>query len=115
MNDKMSESFLDQLFEPKSIALVGASGKEGKIGFFYLKNLVQYSGEIYPVNPSGGEMLGLQAYTCVSAINKPVDLAVIVVPSNVVLDVVEDCANAGVKVAIVTTAGFSETGDEGSA
>ena len=115
MNDKMSESFLDQLFEPKSIALVGASGKEGKIGFFYLKNLVQYSGEIYPVNPSGGEMLGLQAYTCVSAINKPVDLAVIVVPSNVVLDVVEDCAKAGVKVAIVTTAGFSETGDEGSA
>ena len=111
----MSESFLDQLFEPKSIALVGASDKEGKIGFFYLKNLVQYRGEIYPVNPSGGEMLGLKSYTSVSAINKPVDLAVIVVPLHVVLDVVEDCAKAGVKVAIVTTAGFSETGDEGAA
>jgi acetyltransferase len=111
----MSESFLDQLFEPRSIALVGASDKQGKIGFFYLQNLLQYDGEIYPVNPSGGEMLGLQAYTRVSAIKKPVDLAVIVVPSGAVLDVVDDCAKAGVKVAIVTTAGFSETGDEGSA
>ncbi len=110
----MSESFLDQLFEPRSIALVGASDKQGKIGFFYLQNLLQYGGEIYPVNPSGGEMLGLQAYTRVSAINKPVDLAVIVVPLDAVLDVVEDCAKAGVKVAIVTTAGFSETGREGA-
>ncbi|RMF94917.1 MAG: acetyl-CoA synthetase [Candidatus Schekmanbacteria bacterium] len=105
--------FLDYLFNPKSIALVGASGKEGKIGYFYLKNLLEYKGKIFPVNPKEEEVLGTKCYKSVSEIDEEIDLAVLVIASKFVVDVIKECAEKKVKVAVVTSAGFSETGEEG--
>ncbi|MBI5374006.1 MAG: CoA-binding protein [Candidatus Schekmanbacteria bacterium] len=111
----MEGQFLDYLFNPQSIALVGASGKEGKLGYFYLKNLLEYKGKVYPVNPNEEEVLGVKCYKSVSAIGAPVDLVVVVVASKFVLDVIKECAETGVKVVLVTTAGFSEAGPDGKA
>ncbi|ADG90999.1 acetate--CoA ligase alpha subunit [Thermosphaera aggregans] len=101
------------LFEPKSIAVVGASRSPGKIGHVVLKNIkfYGYSGKIYPVNPNADEILGLKAYPSISSIPDEVDVAVITVPAQEVPPVIEECARKGVKVAVVITAGFSEVGN----
>ncbi len=109
----MKTNFLDTVFNPTSVALVGASGKEGSMGYFYLKNLLEYDGKIYPVNPKGGELLGVKCYTSISEIDGPIDLVVIVVASKFVLNIIRECAAAKVKAAVVTSAGFSEVGEEG--
>jgi acyl-CoA synthetase (NDP forming) len=104
------------LFEPKSIAFVGASGHLFKWGFQIPFNVVAfgYDGTIYPVNPHETELLGWKVYKTIGEIpDKPVDLAVVTVPAQGVLDVVKDCAAAGVKAVIVVTAGFGELGEEG--
>ena len=101
------------LFEPGSIAVVGASRNEEKIGFRILENIVlgEYSGSIFPVNPGGGSILGFPVYGSVRDIERKVDLAVIAIPSGRVLKAVEDCAVAGVKFLVVITSGFSEIGN----
>ncbi|MEM4889634.1 MAG: CoA-binding protein, partial [Thermosphaera sp.] len=101
------------LFEPKSIAVVGASRSPGKIGHVVLKNILYYgySGKIYPVNPNADEILGLKAYPSISSIPDEVDVAVITVPAQEVLPIIEECGRKGVKVAVVITAGFSEVGN----
>lgn len=110
-----ASSCLEELFNPRSIALIGASATPGKMGYFYLKNLLTYKGKLYAVNPKGGSMLGLRAYKNIRDIGEPIDLAVIVIQSERVLEVARDCGQAGVKVAIVTSAGFGESGPEGKA
>jgi acyl-CoA synthetase (NDP forming) len=110
----MTTEFLDKVFNPDSVALIGASGSEGKMGYFYLKNLLEYKGKIYPVNPKGGEALGAKCYTNISEIGEPIDLAVVVVASKFVIKVIQECADAGVKAVVVTSAGFSEMGPEGA-
>lgn len=104
------------MFSPRSVAVIGASRREGKLGHSVLKNLVQYGyqGPIYPVNPNADDILGLQCYARVNDIPHEVDLAVIVVPSRYVPEVVADCAAKGVKAAIVISAGFREVGPEGA-
>ena len=110
----MSRKTLDYVFYPESVALVGASNSEGKIGYFYMKNLVDgFKGKIYPVNPTEETIMGLKAYKSVKDVPEQIDLAIIVVPTKVVLDVINDCAQKGVKAALVTTSGFSEAGKEG--
>ncbi|MEM4624019.1 MAG: CoA-binding protein [Thermosphaera sp.] len=101
------------LFEPKSIAVVGASRSPGKIGHVVLKNILYYgySGKIYPVNPNADEILGLKAYPSISSIPDEVDVAVITVPAQEVPPIIEECGRKGVKVAVVITAGFSEVGN----
>ncbi len=106
---------LQQLFEPRSVAIVGASSKPGKVGYDILRNMVSsgYQGEVYPVNPHAEEILGRKCYPSLAHIDSDVDLAVIVVPAAAVLAVVEECGAKGIKTAIVISAGFKEAGPEG--
>ena len=108
---------LHDLFNPKSIAIVGLPRgmKMGKLFLIALQDQ-GYPGPIYPVHPEAGEIDGLKAYPSVSAIPSPVDLAIILVPHHSALPVVKDCAAKGVKGAVLFTAGYKETGtDEGKA
>ncbi len=107
---------LDKIMKPKSVAVIGASTKEHTIGSDIMKRLQEYkfTGNIYPVNPKGGIIEGLQAYTSVSEIPGEVDLAIIVVNSKFVLDTIDQCNQKGIKGLCVITAGFKETGAEGA-
>ncbi|GAB5046649.1 acetate--CoA ligase alpha subunit [Thermodesulfovibrio sp. TK110] len=107
---------VDFIFNPASIAVVGASAEEKKVGNAVLKNLINgYTGKIYPVNPSRTEILSLPCYPSVSAIPDRVDLAIIVIPAKAVAEALKDCARAGVKGVVVITAGFKEVGGDGVA
>lgn len=106
---------LEPFYCPASVAVVGASRDESKLGYAVLKNLAQYGyeGAIYPINPTANELLGHRAYPNVLAVPEQIDLAVIVVPDRVVAQVVEECGQKGVKGVIVITAGFGEIGGDG--
>ena len=106
---------LDTLFYPKSIAVIGASRTEGKLGYAVLANIIQsgFSGAIYPVNPKADEILGLPCHQDLNEIKGEIDLAVIVIPAKYVLDTLETCGERGVGSVIVISAGFRETGHEG--
>ena len=107
---------LDALFNPRSIAVIGASQDPHKVGFAVLNNLKRFNfkGGLYPVNPAGGEILGLKAYQKISDINKEIDLAIIVIPAKFVPASLRECAAAGIRSAIVISAGFKEAGKEGT-
>jgi acetyl coenzyme A synthetase (ADP forming)-like protein len=107
---------LDAFFNPRSIAVIGASHDPKKVGHAVLSNLIRYNfiGRLCPVNPSGGEILGLKAYPSVSAISDSTDLAVIAVPARIVPGSLKECAAAGIKSAVILSAGFKEAGKEGT-
>ncbi len=107
---------LDKIMKPKAIAVIGASTKEHTIGSDIMKRLQEYkfNGKIYPVNPKGGIIEGLQAYTSVKEIPGEVDLAIIVVNAKFVLDTIDQCHEKGIKGLCIITAGFKETGKEGA-
>lgn len=107
---------LSKIMKPKSIAVIGASTKEHTIGSDIMKRLQEYKfkGSIYPVNPKGGIIEGLQAYTNVLEIPGEVDLAIIVVNAKFVLDTIDQCHQKGIKGLCVITAGFKETGAQGA-
>ena len=107
---------LNNFFNPQSIAVIGASRTPGKVGYDILKNIIQYGyeGAVYPINPSAGEILGRKSYPSLQDVPGKVDLAVVVVPSKNVLDVIGQCGAKGIDSAIVITAGFRESGVEGS-
>lgn len=106
---------LDPVFSPESIAVVGASRNPAKVGAQILHKLITYGfrGTLYPVNRKAKDVHSIRAYPSVSDIPDDVDLAVIVVPSEYVMDVIEECAKKGVRGAVVITAGFKEIGGEG--
>lgn len=103
------------IFEPKSVAVVGASASAGKVGNAILSNILQskFRGAVYPVNPKGGQIMNLKSYADVSAIPGVVDLAIICVPVSAIETVMEQCAQKGVKGIVVITAGFKEVGAAG--
>jgi acetyltransferase len=107
---------LDKIMKPKSIAVIGASTKEHTIGSDIMKRLQEYkfNGNIFPVNPKGGIIEGLQAYTSVLEIPSEVDLAIIVVNAKFVLSTIDQCHEKGIKGLCIITAGFKETGKEGA-
>ncbi|MBR6722994.1 acetate--CoA ligase family protein [bacterium] len=109
-------SNLDKIMKPKSVAVIGASTKEHTIGSDIMKRLQEYkfNGNIYPVNPKGGVIEGLQAYTSILEVPGEVDLAIIVVNQKFVLDTIDQCHQKGVGGLVVITAGFKETGKEGA-
>lgn len=102
------------LFEPKSVAVVGASRHPGKIGYEILKNLVEYGfpGKIYPINPKAKEILGLKVYPRLSAVPDTVDLVVVSVPARIVPDIIDEAGEVGAKAAVVIASGFKEVGNE---
>jgi acetyltransferase len=106
---------LDAIFHPRSIAVVGATEKEGSVGRTILWNLLSspFGGTVYPVNPTRPAILGVKAYPSISAIGEPVDLAVIVTPAKTAPDLVAECGEAGIKGVIIISAGFKEIGPEG--
>ena len=105
---------LDCLFSPRSVAVVGASAAQDKVGSICLSNLIQggFKGRIYPVNPSLSEVMGIKAYPAVGAIPDEIDLALIVIPAPLTVATIEDCADKDVKVAIIISGGFKELGTE---
>jgi acetate---CoA ligase (ADP-forming) len=107
---------LDALLKPKSIAVVGASRTPGKVGYEILSNLKAngFAGDLTPVNPTADEILGLRCAPSCAAIGRPLDLAVIAVPTKVVQDAVDDAIAAGVGALVVITAGFKEVGPDGA-
>ncbi|MCB8966764.1 MAG: bifunctional acetate--CoA ligase family protein/GNAT family N-acetyltransferase [Ardenticatenaceae bacterium] len=107
---------LDSFFTPKSVAVIGATEREGSTGRTIIWNLMQnsFGGVIYPVNPTRGSVLGIKAYPSIKDIPDPVDLAVIVTPAPSVPAIIRDCVEMGVKSSIIISAGFKETGPEGA-
>jgi len=107
---------LASLFNPTSVAVIGASNNSTKWGFSTFSNLInQFKGKIYAVNKREKEVLGYEAYANLTDILGPVDLAVIVVPAEIVAEIMTDCVTIGVKAAVIISAGFAETGAEGKA
>jgi acetyltransferase len=111
----MSTHNLDRLFDPKSIAVIGASNKKGSVGYILLRNLIgaEYDGVVYPVNPTVQAIQGIQAYATISQVPRKVDLAIVAVPAKGVPDVVRECGEAGVGGCVIVSAGFKETGAQG--
>jgi acetyltransferase len=109
--------YLDKIFNPQSIAIVGASDEEGTVGYALMKNFTEhgFEGKIYPVNIRKTEIHGLKAYQTVEQIPEPIDLAVIATPAKTVPDIVEQCGKMGIKGIIIISAGFKEIGAEGKA
>jgi len=106
---------LRAIFSPKSVAVIGATEQEGRVGRTVLWNLISnpFGGAVYPVNQRHRHVLGIKAYASVSDLPEPVDLAVIVTPAPTVPGIVKECVAAGVKGAIIISAGFKEAGAAG--
>ena len=108
-------SSLQALWSADSIAVIGATERPGAMGRLPIEYLqkYEYQGFIAPVNPKGGQVLGLPVFTSMAKIGKPVDLALVMVPAADVLAAVTDCGQAGTSVCIVMSSGFAETGADG--
>ena len=108
-----SEDIFKTIFNPKSIAVFGASSNEIKSGTRYLKALIDsgYPGRLYPINPKEKEILGLEAYASIRDCPEPVDYAMFCVPAHFVPDLVEECGQNGVKAMQLFTAGFKGEGN----
>lgn len=113
----MGTENLNYIFDPRRIAVIGASEREGSLGARLLRNLVGvgYKGAVYPVNPFRSTVHGITAYPSVTKIPWKVDLAIIATPAHTVPQIVEECGKAGVSGIVIISAGFSETGEEGVA
>ena len=108
-----SNQKIKYLFEPKSLAVIGAARDENKIGYKILKNILTggYRGQVYPINPQGGEILGLKSYRNIEEVNGPVDVASIVIPARFVFEAVKSCAQKRVRYLTIISSGFSEIGN----
>lgn len=108
---------LEAFFNPRSVAVIGASTSPGKLGYAVLENLVEGGygevGKIYPINPKADEILGQKAYPSVQNVPKDIDLAVIVIPYNYVPGVLEECGKKKIPAVVIISAGFREAGMDG--
>ena len=106
---------LGMFFNPRSVAVIGASSNPKKLGHDVLQNLIRsgFKGSIYPINPKAESILGLKCYPSVRDVPEALDLTVIVIPSRFVLDVMKQCGEKGIRGVIIITAGFREAGGEG--
>ena len=106
---------LSSIFAPKTVAVIGATDRVGSVGRTLLWNLISnpFGGTIFPVNPKRKSVMGITAYPNIEAVPEPVELAIIVTPASTVPGIVGECVAAGVKGAIIISAGFKEIGDRG--
>jgi acetyltransferase len=111
----MSTRNLEKIFDPKSIAVIGASDREGSVGYIIFNNLIGsgYNGVVFPINPKRNSVQGVKTFNSVSDLPEKVDLAVIATPAETVPDLVEECGKAGIKGIVIISAGFAEMGEEG--
>jgi len=107
----------ESFFNPKSVAIVGASRQKSKVGYEILANMMEagYKGQIYPVNPKANNIEGLKCYPDLDSIGEVPDLVILVIPAKIVPAVMEQCAKLGTKSVVIITAGFKEVGKEGKA
>ena len=108
-------SRLDKILNPQSVAIIGASRKEGSLGKMLLDSVLkmQYKGEIFPVNPKTDEISGIKCFPDIKNIPRKPDLAIILLPGLMVKDSLEEIGGAGIRHVIVVSAGFREVGGEG--
>ncbi|MCD4675676.1 MAG: bifunctional acetate--CoA ligase family protein/GNAT family N-acetyltransferase [Desulfobacula sp.] len=113
----MSTFNLHRLFNPKSVAVVGASEKKGSIGFSIMSNILKngFKGEIFPVNPKYIRIMGLSCFTGIENIKHDVDMAVLAIPIHFVPDIVESCGRAGLAGVVIISSGGREVGEKGRA
>jgi acyl-CoA synthetase (NDP forming) len=113
----MTSGSLDVFFEPRGVAVIGASRDPQKLGHGVVRNLVKYgySGPIYPINPHATEILERKAYPTILDVPDPLDLAIVIVPAPQVPDELESCGQRGIQAAIIISGGFREVGPEGQA
>ncbi len=105
---------LDGVFNPRRIAVIGATERSGSVGAAITRNLLDtFEGDVVPVNPNAGSVFGIEAPDGIRE-TSDIDMAVVTVPTEAVLDVLEECGKAGVRNLVVITAGFSEAGEEGA-
>ena len=111
----MSVENLDKIFQPKSIAVVGASERKGSVGAALMDNLIErgFSGEIYPINPNHKKLWKLPACPSIRDLEVPVDLAIISTPIAFAPQIVKDCVEVGVGGVVIISAGGKEIGEQG--
>ena len=108
-------SRIQVMFNPKTIALIGATEKEGAVGRTILENLLRSKErKIFPVNPHTNKVLDVESYPTIASVPEHVDLAVVATPARSVPVVVEECGQAGVEGVVIISAGFKEIGEEGT-
>lgn len=112
---KLRQENLEKIFNPKSVAIIGANKKRGTVPFDILYGMIrgEFNGMILPVSPGKKQIAGIKAYKYVIDIDDPVDLGVIVFPSTVAHMALEQCGQKGIKSVIIISAGFREVGDKG--
>ncbi|HVA95593.1 MAG TPA: bifunctional acetate--CoA ligase family protein/GNAT family N-acetyltransferase [Candidatus Dormibacteraeota bacterium] len=108
---------LQSMLSPKSVAVIGATDRQGSVGRTVLEKLRadSFHGHVYAVNPNHAEVLGMRAYPSIAEVPEKIDLAVVVTPAKTVPDVIGECVDAGVRAGVVISAGFKERGEEGAA
>ena len=113
----MKTRILDGLFDPRTIAVIGASNTKGSVGYTLLRNLIsaEYDGTVYPVNRRSRSVHGIQAFSSIGHVPGKVDLAIVAVPAASVPDVLRECGEAGVEAAVIVSSGFKEAGPAGAA
>ncbi len=111
----MTTKKLTKLFNPKVVAVIGASSKEGSVGYSLMKNMIGsgFDGIIYPINPKRSSVFGVKAYPNLDDVPDKIDLAVIATPAKTVPAIVENCGKVGVSGIVLISAGFTEIGEEG--
>jgi len=106
---------LDYIFRPRSIAVIGASHKRGKIGREIIRNLLEYgfNGQVFPINPNVSQVNSIKCYAKVTDVPDPIDLAIIIIPRDQVWEAIDDCHKKNIKGLLILTAGFKEVGGKG--
>ena len=114
-DSKMANKDISFFFNPKSIAVIGASATKGKVGNTVLTNIISsgYSGKLFPINPRTNEVCDLPCYKNVLEVPDDIDIAIFVIPGKFVNDAAEECGKKGIKGLIIISAGFKEIGGEG--
>ena len=99
----MGKHYLNKLFEPKSVAVFGASDRQGAVGNLVFRNMIEggFGGDVYPINPKHDQVQGHKAYPDLDSIGKAVDLAVITTPAETVPGIIESCGEHGIRAAVV--------------
>lgn len=103
------------ILEPKSVAVIGASRKEGSVGYSIFYNLLnKFKGKVFPINPNVDSILGCKTYPNINNVEDPIDLAVIAIKAELVPEVLNQCGQKGIKAAVIISAGFKETDKMGA-
>jgi len=111
----MGKHFLNNLFEPESVVIFGASDRQGSVGNLVFRNMIEggFKGDVFPINLKHSTVQNHKAYSDLNSVGKPVDLAVITTPATTVPGIIESCGEYGIRAAVVISAGFRETGPQG--